>query len=154
MVAGASTLQYGDLLSAGTGGPATARLVDEWTRGVQQTNHGDLKMVTEWSRLNFVIRNPYLPKALIDAALLRRLRYIYCVSREVPALTSTAPLEGRKMSEILLSAAGPIAASLTTRTSTPTSTYLEFGRGTIVIEEAPMQVLTGIDRRPRVVAGA
>jgi hypothetical protein len=28
--------------------------------GVQQTNQGDLKMVTEWANLPFIIRNPYL----------------------------------------------------------------------------------------------
>jgi L-Lysine epsilon oxidase N-terminal/L-lysine epsilon oxidase C-terminal domain len=31
-----------------------------WARGVPQTNAGDLKMVTEWVRLGFVVRNPYL----------------------------------------------------------------------------------------------
>ena len=30
----------------------------DWTPGVPQTNAGDLKMVTEWWRLPFVIRNP------------------------------------------------------------------------------------------------
>ncbi|HEX8212523.1 MAG TPA: LodA/GoxA family CTQ-dependent oxidase [Longimicrobium sp.] len=30
----------------------------DWARGVTQTNAGDLKMVTEWRRLPFVIRNP------------------------------------------------------------------------------------------------
>lgn len=32
-----------------------------WSQGIQQTNAGDFKMVSEWSRLGFVIRNPYLP---------------------------------------------------------------------------------------------
>jgi len=32
-----------------------------WSRGIPQTKAGDLKMVTEWSKLGFVIRNPYLP---------------------------------------------------------------------------------------------
>ncbi|MGH9565206.1 MAG: LodA/GoxA family CTQ-dependent oxidase, partial [Candidatus Angelobacter sp.] len=39
-----------------------------WSRGVPQTNAGDLKMVTEWSRLGFVIRNPYVPDAQLDTA--------------------------------------------------------------------------------------
>lgn len=30
----------------------------DWARGVTQTNAGDLKMVTEWPRFTFVIRNP------------------------------------------------------------------------------------------------
>ena len=38
-----------------------------WSRGVPQTYAGDLKMVTEWSRLGFVIRNPYLPPDALDA---------------------------------------------------------------------------------------
>ena len=39
-----------------------------WARGVPQTNEGDLKMVTEWSRLGFVIRNPYIPEKTLDTA--------------------------------------------------------------------------------------
>jgi hypothetical protein len=36
-----------------------------WARGIPQTNAGDLKMVTEWSRLGIVVRNPYVsPKSL------------------------------------------------------------------------------------------
>lgn len=38
----------------------------DWSRGVPQSNMGDLKMVTEWSRLGFVIRNPYLSKKDLD----------------------------------------------------------------------------------------
>jgi hypothetical protein len=34
-----------------------------WSRGIPQTPAGDLKMVTEWSRLGFIIRNPYDPAA-------------------------------------------------------------------------------------------
>ncbi|NES21755.1 MAG: hypothetical protein F6K41_23230, partial [Symploca sp. SIO3E6] len=37
-----------------------------WSRGVPQTNAGDLKMVTEWSRLGFLIRNPYIPESELD----------------------------------------------------------------------------------------
>ena len=32
-----------------------------WSRGVPQTPVGDLKMVTEWSKLGFIVRNPYEP---------------------------------------------------------------------------------------------
>lgn len=35
----------------------------DWTPGIQQTNTGDLKMVTDWWRLAFVVRNPYQPSA-------------------------------------------------------------------------------------------
>ena len=36
----------------------------DWSRGVPQTNAGDLKMVTEWSRLGFVVRNPICAGAM------------------------------------------------------------------------------------------
>jgi len=37
----------------------------DWSRGVPQTNAGDLKMVSEWSKLPFVVINPSLtPKQL------------------------------------------------------------------------------------------
>ena len=39
-----------------------------WSRGVPQTKEGDLKMVTEWSKLGFVVRNPYVPEAELDQA--------------------------------------------------------------------------------------
>ncbi|HWF60882.1 MAG TPA: LodA/GoxA family CTQ-dependent oxidase [Nitrospira sp.] len=32
-----------------------------WSQGIQQTNAGDFKMVSEWWKLGFIIRNPYLP---------------------------------------------------------------------------------------------
>lgn len=37
-----------------------------WSRGVPQTYAGDLKMVTEWARLGFLVRNPYLDPNQID----------------------------------------------------------------------------------------
>jgi hypothetical protein len=37
-----------------------------WARGIPQTNAGDLKMVTEWSRLGIVVRNPYAPPGSLD----------------------------------------------------------------------------------------
>ena len=33
----------------------------DWSNGIPQTNAGDLRMVTEWSKLGFVLRNPALP---------------------------------------------------------------------------------------------
>jgi hypothetical protein len=38
----------------------------EWARGVPGTNAGNLKMVTEWSILGFIIRNPYVPASTLD----------------------------------------------------------------------------------------
>lgn len=37
-----------------------------WSRGVPQTPAGDLKMVTEWKRLGFVVRNPYLTEEQLN----------------------------------------------------------------------------------------
>lgn len=37
-----------------------------WSRGVPQTLAGDLKMVTEWARLGFLIRNPYVSPDDLD----------------------------------------------------------------------------------------
>lgn len=52
-------LQTWELVSVVDGAPnITWR---DWTPGVPQTNAGDLKMVTEWSRLGFVRLNPFLP---------------------------------------------------------------------------------------------
>jgi L-Lysine epsilon oxidase N-terminal/L-lysine epsilon oxidase C-terminal domain len=39
-----------------------------WSRGIPQTHQGDLKMVSEWSSLPFIVRNPYLPADLKDKA--------------------------------------------------------------------------------------
>jgi hypothetical protein len=39
-----------------------------WSRGIPQTHAGDLKMVTEWSKLGFIIRNPNLPDATTKPA--------------------------------------------------------------------------------------
>jgi len=41
-------------------GKPTYQFLD-WARGVPGTNAGDLKMVTEWANLGFIIRNPYQP---------------------------------------------------------------------------------------------
>jgi len=38
-----------------------------WARGIPQTYAGDLKMVTEWSKLGFVVRNPAVPESSLDA---------------------------------------------------------------------------------------
>lgn len=37
-----------------------------WAWGIPQTPAGDLKMVNEWWRLGFVVRNPYIPAAQLD----------------------------------------------------------------------------------------
>ena len=52
------TFEVGPLDAKGV--PASYPWLD-WSRGVPQTNAGDLKMVTEWWRLGFVRINPYMP---------------------------------------------------------------------------------------------
>jgi L-Lysine epsilon oxidase N-terminal/L-lysine epsilon oxidase C-terminal domain len=52
-------LQYNQVTSVSQGKASYAWL--NWSRGIPQMNQGDLKMVTEWSSLRFIIRNPYLP---------------------------------------------------------------------------------------------
>jgi hypothetical protein len=58
-------LQTYEVVSLNGGQPAYQFLA--WSRGVPQTLAGDLKMVTEWARLGFVVRNPYLTPDQIDA---------------------------------------------------------------------------------------
>ncbi len=58
-------LQTFEVASLAGGSPSFVFL--NWSRGVPQTLAGDLKMVTEWSRLGFVVRNPYLTPDHIDA---------------------------------------------------------------------------------------
>jgi len=58
-------LQTWEVTGVSQGSPIFQYL--NWSRGVPQMNAGDLKMVTEWSRLGFVVRNPYLPEKDIDA---------------------------------------------------------------------------------------
>jgi hypothetical protein len=57
-------LQTYEVVSVSDGNPSYQFL--GWSRGVPQTLAGDLKMVTEWSRLGFVVRNPYLKPDDID----------------------------------------------------------------------------------------
>jgi hypothetical protein len=59
-------LQYTEVTSVAAGQPNY--LWTNWTKGVPQTNAGDLKMVTEWAKLGFIIRNPFLPAKVYDSA--------------------------------------------------------------------------------------
>jgi hypothetical protein len=59
-------LQTYEVVSVTDGRPSYQFLT--WSRGVPQTHAGDLKMVTEWARLGFLIRNPYLDPQQIDSA--------------------------------------------------------------------------------------
>ncbi|KAF0811744.1 L-lysine 6-oxidase [Andreprevotia sp. IGB-42] len=58
-------LQTYEVVSVGSDGSPNYQFL-QWARGIPQTNAGDLKMVTEWSRLGFVVRNPYLTAQQLD----------------------------------------------------------------------------------------
>ena len=49
-----------------SGGQPVYKMLD-WALGVPGTNAGDLKMVTEWSKLGFIVRNPYVSTQEADA---------------------------------------------------------------------------------------
>lgn len=51
-------LQSSELTGFQNGQPVTAWT--DWSRGIQQTYAGDLKMVEDWWKLGFIIRNPYM----------------------------------------------------------------------------------------------
>jgi hypothetical protein len=57
-------LQTWEVVGFGGGQPTLKYL--NWSRGVPQTNAGDLKMVTEWPKLGFVVRNPYLTEKQLN----------------------------------------------------------------------------------------
>jgi L-Lysine epsilon oxidase N-terminal/L-lysine epsilon oxidase C-terminal domain len=59
-------LQYAAVTSVSDGQPNY--VWTNWSKGVPQTHAGDLKMVTEWAKLGFVIRNPFLPPTIYDSA--------------------------------------------------------------------------------------
>jgi len=59
-------LQYAEVTSVANGAPNY--VWTNWSKGVPQTHAGDLKMVTEWAKLGFVIRNPFLPASVYDSA--------------------------------------------------------------------------------------
>jgi len=61
-------LQSFELLSVSNGKPNIAWR--DWSPGVPQTNAGDLKMVTEWWRLGFIRRNPFLPPGDVEPTTL------------------------------------------------------------------------------------
>lgn len=67
-------LQTYEVTGFANGAPAY-RWVD-WSRGVPGTNAGDLKMVTEWWRLGFVVQNPYLPLPVLPTELPPDQKYI------------------------------------------------------------------------------
>jgi len=63
-----------------------------WAYGIPQTKAGDLKMVTEWARLGFVIRNPYVPPSYLNVPSPQKApKYVnveFHRDRKEPQLTS------------------------------------------------------------------
>lgn len=54
-------------VAAGTQDGRPFYRMENWAAGIPQTYAGDLKMVTEWSKLGFVVRNPGLAETDINA---------------------------------------------------------------------------------------
>lgn len=59
-------LQYAEVRV--TGGKDPSYVWTNWSGGVPQDSRGDLKMVTEWAQLGFIIRNPFLPASTYNSA--------------------------------------------------------------------------------------
>jgi hypothetical protein len=47
-----------------------------WSRGIPQTYAGDMKMVTAWTELSFVILNPTVPPEKINNASPEATRFV------------------------------------------------------------------------------
>jgi len=70
-------LQYTQAISVDQGPRKYEWLI--WRSGIQQTSQGDLRMVTEWANLPFIVRNPCLNSADVQTApsdLSGGLRYV------------------------------------------------------------------------------
>ena len=59
-----------------TGPTTVSGWTENWAKGIPQTNAGDLKMVTEWPKLGFVVRNPTLPADELDSAAPPPAKYV------------------------------------------------------------------------------
>jgi hypothetical protein len=47
-----------------------------WSRGIPQTSAGDLKMVTGWTQLSFVVLNYTLPPEILNSPQLDQARFV------------------------------------------------------------------------------
>ena len=59
-------LQYAEVTEVN--GDTPTYVWTNWSKGIPQTDAGDFKMVTEWAKLGFIIRNPFLPASVYDSA--------------------------------------------------------------------------------------
>jgi L-Lysine epsilon oxidase N-terminal/L-lysine epsilon oxidase C-terminal domain len=67
-------LQCAEVTSVANGRPKY--LWTTWSKGVPQTSAGDLKMVTEWAKLGFIVRNPFLPPSIYNTAVSGPFLYV------------------------------------------------------------------------------
>jgi hypothetical protein len=67
-------LQYAEVTAVTDNNPTY--VWTNWSKGIPQTDAGDFKMVTEWAKLGFIIRNPFLPSSVYDSAA-TGVDYIY-----------------------------------------------------------------------------
>jgi hypothetical protein len=137
-------LQYAAVRTMGKNDPTYVWTT--WAKGVPQTDAGDLKMVTEWAKLGFIIRNPFLPSSVYDT---RQLAPITFTSRSShssasrPQKHQAATTKKRAMSDNPFLGNWTYRSFLNDPDINKSFNDLEFGVGTIVIEEAPMQTLKG-----------
>jgi hypothetical protein len=59
-------LQYAEVTAVN--GDTPTYVWTNWSKGIPQTDAGDFKMVTEWAKLGFIIRNPFLPASIYNSA--------------------------------------------------------------------------------------
>ena len=130
-------LQSFELVSVANGNAETNWTV--WSRGIPQTNAGDLKMVSEWWRLGFIIRNPYLKPEV-------RCRPATATHQNISASRGhdrAATNAGHAMTDNPFIGRWAYRSLLNDPDLATAFNDLEFGSGTIVIEEAPPQTLRG-----------
>lgn len=68
-------LQVAELVDDGSGNLQTTSALN-WSRGIPQTSAGDLKMVTGWTGLSFVVLNPTLPPTVLNSPQLDQPRFV------------------------------------------------------------------------------
>lgn len=68
-------LQVAELIDDGSGNLQTTSALN-WSRGIPQTSAGDLKMVTGWTGLSFVVLNPTLPPDVLNSPQLDQPRFV------------------------------------------------------------------------------
>ena len=68
-------LQVAELTVNSDGSTSTTQPLN-WSRGIPQTSAGDLKMVTGWTQLSFVVLNYTLPPEILNSPQLDQARFV------------------------------------------------------------------------------